>query len=393
MAPGLPNIALMQDDSPPTPRKILHIDMDAFYASVEQRDDPDLRGRPVAVGGSALRGVVAAASYEARVFGVRSAMPSVTAKRRCPDLVFVRPRFERYREVSRLVHAVFERHAAAIEPLSLDEAYLDVTRDRQGIGSAIRVAQRIRAEILSETGLTASAGVSYNKFLAKVASDQNKPDGMFVVLPGDGPAFVATLPARRFHGVGPKTAARMAALGIHTGSDIRECSLAFLQQHFGKQALYLYRASRGEDDRPVRPHRERKSIGAERTWESDLVGGEALQAALAQIVDIVWPRIERQHARGGTLTLKVKFADFQQITRAHSPALPIATRDALAYCAEGLLSRLLPLDRGVRLLGLALSALDSMPGAPAAEPTGSDPGAGASQARAGEPPAQYDLRF
>lgn len=376
----------MHDASPPPLRKILHIDMDAFFASVEQRDDPSLRGRPVAVGGSDLRGVVAAASYEARVFGVRSAMPSVTARRRCPDLVFVKPRFDRYREVSRQVHAIFERHSAVIEPLSLDEAYLDVTCDRQGIGSAIRVAQRIREEILADTGLTASAGVSYNKFLAKVASDQNKPDGLFVVLPGDGADFVAALPARRFHGVGPKTASRMAALGIHTGLDIRRCSLAVLQQHFGKQALYLYRASRGEDDRPVRPYRERKSIGAERTWDSDLVGGDALQTALGQIIDILWPRIERQKARGRTLTLKVKFADFRQITRAHSTALPIATRAALAQGAQSLLASLLPLDRGVRLLGLALSALE--PVSPV-----SAPGLERSPAGMAEPPAQYDLQF
>jgi len=388
----LPTIPGMTDSKPPLPRKILHIDMDAFYASVEQRDNPELRGRPVAVGGSALRGVVAAASYEARVFGVRSAMPSVTAKRRCPDLVFVKPRFDRYREVSRQVHAVFARHSELIEPLSLDEAYLDVSRDRQGIGSAIRVAQCIRAEILAETGLTASAGVSYNKFLAKVASDQNKPDGLFVVLPDDGAAFVANLPAQRFHGVGPKTAARMAALGIHTGADIRDCSLAFLQQHFGKQALYLYRASRGQDGRPVRPDRQRKSIGAERTWDADLSGEYALRSALTQIVEIVWPRIERQGAQGGTLTLKVKFADFQQITRACSPTVPIATRAALAQCADVLLSRLLPLDRGVRLLGLALSAL---------EPAGlrtvqaADDGTGGDTAFAdlAEPPAQYHLQF
>lgn len=382
----------MPDASPPPQRKILHIDMDAFYASVEQRDDPALRGRPVAVGGSALRGVVAAASYEARVFGVRSAMPSVTAQRRCPDLVFVKPRFDRYREVSRQVHAVFARHSDVIEPLSLDEAYLDVTRDRQGIGSAIRVAQCIRAEILAETGLTASAGVSYNKFLAKVASDQNKPDGLFVVLPDDGAAFVASLPAQRFHGVGPKTAARMAALGIHTGADMRDCSLAFLQQHFGKQALYLYRASRGQDGRPVRPDRQRKSIGAERTWDADLIGENALKSALAQIVDIVWPRIERQNARGGTLTLKVKFADFQQITRACSPAVPVATREALAQCSQALLSRLLPLDRGVRLLGLALSALESTEvraiDSAGARVVSMQPVAGVAQ-----PPAQYYLQF
>lgn len=382
----------MPDARPPPQRKILHIDMDAFYASVEQRDNPELRGRPVAVGGSALRGVVAAASYEARVFGVRSAMPSVTAKRRCPDLVFVKPRFDRYREVSRQVHAVFARHSELIEPLSLDEAYLDVTRDRQGIGSAIRVAQCIRAEIRAATGLTASAGVSYNKFLAKVASDQNKPDGLFVVLPGDGAAFVATLPAQRFHGVGPKTAARMAALGIHTGADIRDRSLAFLQQHFGKQALYLYRASRGQDGRPVRPDRQRKSIGAERTWDTDLIGEHDLRSALAQIVDIVWPRIERQSAQGGTLTLKVKFADFQQITRACSPTVPIATREALAQCADVLLSRLLPLDRGVRLLGLALSALETSSGLAF---NTADASAVSIRPREGiaQPPAQYDLQF
>ena len=343
-------------DTPPQ-RKIIHVDMDAFYASVEQRDNASLRGRPLAVGGSALRGVVAAASYEARAFGVRSAMPSVTAKRRCPELVFVKPRFERYREVSRQVHAVFERYSAAIEPLSLDEAYLDVTQDLQGIGSAVLVAQHIRAEIRAKTGLTASAGVSYNKFIAKVASDQNKPDGICVVLPGEGPGFVAQLPAQRFHGVGPKTAARMAQLGIHSGADIRRCSLSFLQRHFGRQALYLYRASRGEDERPVRPDRTRKSIGAERTWDADLVGDDALQAALLQIVDTVWPRIERQQVRGGTLTLKLKFGDFRQITRAHSPARPIATRAELAIAAHSLLARLLPLDQGVRLLGLTLSAL------------------------------------
>lgn len=392
----LPNILVMVDASPPVQRKIIHIDMDAFFASVEQRDDPALRGRPVAVGGSERRGVVAAASYEARVFGVRSAMPSVSARRRCPDLVFVKPRFDRYREVSRQVHAIFARHSPSIEPLSLDEAYLDVTRDRQGLGSAIRVARQIRAEILADTGLTASAGVSYNKFLAKVASDQNKPDGLFVVLPADGADFVATLPARRFHGVGPKTAARMAALDIHTGLDIRGCSLAFLQRHFGKQALYLYRASRGEDERPVRPHRDRKSIGAERTWDSDLEGEQALRQALRQIVDILWPRIQGQNASGSTLTLKVKFSDFQQITRAQSTAAPIASRDALARCADGLLGRLLPLDRGVRLFGLALSGLHTTSGTAVAPPAIHSVGpvdTGGTASGIGEPPSQYALDF
>lgn len=359
--------------------KIIHIDMDAFFASVEQRDNPGLRGKPVAVGGSALRGVVAAASYEARVFGVRSAMPSATAKRRCPQLLFVKPRFEVYKSVSRQIRQIFARYTDLIEPLSLDEAYLDVTRDKQGVGSAIRVAQRIRGEILAETGLTASAGISYNKFLAKIASDQNKPDGQFVVLPQDAAAFVATLPARRFYGVGPRTAERMARLGIHTGADLRGQNLGFLQQHFGKAAEYLYRASRGEDERPVRPDRARKSIGGERTWAQDLQQDEELVAALEQIIDIVWERITRQPARGRTLTLKVKYADFQQITRARSLDAPITDRASLAALAQAILAGLLPVSRGVRLLGLSLSGLET----PAAVAT--------AVAEAG--PAQYTLQF
>lgn len=221
------------------PRKIIHVDMDAFYASVEQRDNPSLRGKPIAVGGSAKRGVVAAASYEARAFGVRSAMPSVTARRKCPELIFIKPRFDVYRDVSRQVREIFHRYTPLVEPLSLDEAYLDVSEDLQQLGSATATAQRIREEIRRELRLTASAGVSYNKFLAKVASDQNKPDGLCVVRPEEGAAFVASLPARRFFGVGPKTAERMAALGIHSGADLRAQSLSFLQKHFGKSAAYL----------------------------------------------------------------------------------------------------------------------------------------------------------
>ncbi|PLW81484.1 DNA polymerase IV [Kineobactrum sediminis] len=345
--------------TPPTPqRKIIHIDMDAFFASVEQRDNPELRGKPVAVGGSEQRGVVAAASYEARVFGVRSAMPSVTAKRRCPQLQFVRPRFEVYREVSRQIRQIFARHSDLIEPLSLDEAYLDVTRDKQGIGSATQVAMLIREEIRAETGLTASAGVSYNKFLAKVASDQNKPDGMFVVRPHEGADFAATLPARRFYGVGPRTAERMAALGIHTGADLREKGLAFLQTHFGKSADYLYGACRGEDDRPVRVDRLRKSIGGERTYTEDLHDDNALVTALEHIIDLVWSRIEKNNASGRTLTLKVKYADFQQITRARSVATGIATRQDFSALAHAILASLLPVPQGVRLLGLSLSSLE-----------------------------------
>lgn len=339
-------------------RKIIHVDMDAFYASVEQRDNPELRGKPIAVGGSAQRGVVAAASYEARVFGVRSAMPSVTARRRCPQLLFVKPRFDVYRAVSRQVRDIFLRYTPLVEPLSLDEAYLDVTADLQAVGSATATAMRIRREISEELGLTASAGVSYNKFLAKVASDQNKPDGICVVKPNEGAAFVAALPARRFFGVGPKTAERMAALGIHTGADLRDRPLAFLEEHFGKSALYLYRASRGEDEREVRPNRERKSIGGERTYGSDLVTAEALVAALEEIIDLVWARIAGHRASGRTVTLKMKYADFRQITRSRSVRPAVSSRAAFSALARELLQPLIPPTQGVRLLGLTLSALE-----------------------------------
>ncbi|WP_439102159.1 DNA polymerase IV [Congregibacter sp.] len=339
-------------------RKIIHVDMDAFYASVEQRDDPALRGKPLAVGGSAKRGVVAAASYEARNFGVKSAMPGVTARRRCPELLFVKPRFEVYRAVSRQLHAIFARYTDLIEPLSLDEAYLDVTADIAGVGSATAIAEAIRRDIRKELRLTASAGVSYNKFIAKVASDQNKPDGVFVVRPGDGADFVATLPARRFYGVGPKTAERMSALGIETGADIRGQPLEFLERHFGKSAHYLYHASRGQDDRAVKSDRERKSIGGERTYTEDLQADQALRDALEHIIDIVWERIDRNNARGRTVTLKVKYADFQQITRARSVSPPVDTREDFEQLSRALLEALLPVAKGVRLLGLTLSSLE-----------------------------------
>jgi DNA polymerase-4 len=259
-------------------RKVIHIDMDAFFASVEQRDNPALRGRPVAVGGSSARGVVAAASYEARVFGVRSAMPSVRAARLCPELIFCPPRFEVYKAVSRQIRAIFLHFTPHVEPLSLDEAYLDVTDDLRGIGSATRIAELIRARIRAETGLTASAGVSYNKFLAKLASDQNKPDGLCVIRPGEGAAFVAGLPVKRFHGVGPRGAEKMAALGIETGADLAKRDLTFLRTHFGSQADYLYRAARGIDLRRVRADRPRKSVGGERTFERDPLVDAALDA-------------------------------------------------------------------------------------------------------------------
>ena len=351
-------------------RKIIHVDMDAFFASVEQRDNPELRGKPVAVGGAGGRGVVAAASYEARKFGVRSAMPSVTASRKCPDLIFVRPRFEAYREVSQQIRAIFARYTPLIEPLSLDEAYLDVTQDIQGIGSATRIAESIRAAIRAETGLTASAGVSYNKFLAKLASDQNKPDGLCVIRPGQGAAFVAGLPVRRFHGVGPRGAEKMAALGIETGADLAAKDIAFLRTHFGSFAEYLYRAARGVDLRPVRPDRVAKSIGGERTFFEDIHAPDALRATLEDIIGVVWGRIAAKQAargaskagearvRGRTVVLKLKYRDFTIATRSRSVAGWIETEVEFAALARSLLEDELPLPAPIRLMGLTLANLD-----------------------------------
>ncbi|MFN3943549.1 MAG: DNA polymerase IV [Allosphingosinicella sp.] len=347
----------MNDVPAPPIRKIIHVDMDAFFASVEQHDFPELRGKPVAVGGASARGVVAAASYEARRFGVRSAMPSVTARRRCPDLIFVPPRFDRYREVSARIRAIFLEHTPLVEPLSLDEAYLDVTEDLKGIGIATRIAEEIRARIRAETGLTASAGVSYNKFLAKLASDQNKPDGLCVITPAKGPAFVASLPVARFHGVGPKTAEKMARLGIRTGADLKACSLAFLQQAFGSSGAYYHDLARGICHRQVRPDRERKSIGAEDTFMTDLSDEAALVAELDRIGRHVWKKIEERRIAGRTVTLKVKYRDFRIVTRARSFPRPVADADAFVGAGTAMLRALLPPPMGIRLLGLTLSNL------------------------------------
>src|SRR5205085_2571504 len=339
------------------PRKIIHIDMDAFYASVEQRDSPELRGKPVAVGGSRARGVVAAASYEAREFGVHSAMPSLIAKRRCPDLIFVEPRFDAYKAISLQIRQIFAEYTPIIEPLSLDEAYLDVTENLKAIASATRIAEEIRARIRAKTELTASAGVSYNKFLAKLASDHRKPDGLFVITPDMGPEFVETLPVRKFHGVGPATAAKMVRLGIKTGLDLRAQTLASLQQHFGKAGSYYYWAARGVDERPVRADRIRKSVGAENTFAADLFTFEAARDALREIVDKVWGYCEGSGLRGRTVTLKVKFANFQQITRSRTGQMQIGTRSELEQLGNALLEPLFPVARGVRLLGISLSSL------------------------------------
>jgi DNA polymerase IV len=341
----------------PRQRKIIHVDMDAFYASVEQRDNPDLRGKPVAVGGSRERGVVAAASYEARKFGVRSAMPSVTAKRQCPDLIFVKPRFEVYKAVSQQVREIFAEHTPIIEPLSLDEAYLDVTENLQNIPLARDVALAIRARIKQVTGLNASAGISYNKFLAKLASDHRKPDGQYVITPKMGPAFVETLPVGKFHGIGPATSVKMNSLGLYTGLDMRNQSLEFMQTNFGKAGNYFYWISRGVDNREVRPNRIRKSVGAENTFFSDLSELEDMVVELQPLVDKVWRYCEDKGTRGRTVTLKVKFADFEIISRSQSLPDFVSDRDELERVSVGLLRNLLPLQKAVRLLGVSLSSL------------------------------------
>ena len=342
---------------PPLPtRKIIHVDMDAFYASVEQRDNPELRGRPVAVGGG-HRGVVAAASYEARKYGIRSAMPSVTAKRKCADLIFVKPRFDAYRDVSNQIRAIFADYTELVEPLSLDEAYLDVTQDRHGLGSAKAIAEDIRRRIREETQLTASAGVSYCKFIAKLASDYRKPDGLTVIRPEQGADFVASLPVARFHGVGPVTARKMEGLGILTGADLRAWSLAELESRFGSSGSWYYRICRGIDDREVKADRPYKSVSAERTFDEDLSDPDRLSAELDRIAGYAWARVERAEVVGRTVTLKIKFGDFTIATRSRSFSQPVPDVASFAKAGQALLAALMPVSRGIRLLGLGLHNL------------------------------------
>ena len=334
--------------------------MDAFYASVEQRDDPALRGKPVAVGYAAARGVVAAASYEARTFGVRSALPSTTALRRCPDLIFVHPRFDVYRSVSRQIHAIFTDYTELIQPLSLDEAYLDVTANRRGIDTAWATAKHIRARILEETGLTASAGISYNKFLAKLASDHRKPNGQFAVTPDMGAAWVEGLPVASFHGVGPVTAAKMQRLGIATGADLKAQSLAFLREHFGSSAEWYFAIARGEDDRPVNPNQERKSSGSETTFDRDLLDAPEIEAGVLRMAGDVWAWCDKAQEFGRTVTVKVKFGDFQIITRSRSYAGSIRNGDDLRRASLELIRSVLPPEKGIRLVGVTVSNFDRM---------------------------------
>ncbi|MCC2545590.1 DNA polymerase IV [Hymenobacter sp. BT175] len=340
-------------------RKIIHLDMDAFYASVEQRDNPELRGRPVAVGSPRQRGVVAAASYEAREFGVRSAMASTTALRRCPDLIFVKPRFDVYKAVSRQIRAIFAEYTPLIEPVSLDEAYLDVTTNLKQMPSATRIAQEIRAAIFEQTRLTASAGISYNKFLAKLASDFRKPNGQYLIAPGQGPAFVEPLPVGAFHGIGPVTATRLNQMGIFTGLDLRQQPEEWLRQHFGKAGSYYYTIARAIDHRPVVADRLRKSIGSETTFEHDLSTPEELTDALQPALDTVWEYCLRAGVWGRSVTVKIKYNDFQQITRSRTCLALITHRPWLDAIAQELVASVLPVPKGVRLLGVSLSSLDS----------------------------------
>lgn len=341
-------------------RKIIHIDMDAFYASIEQRDNPELRGKPVAVGHGGARGVVAAASYEARKFGIRSAMPSLTAKARCPELIFISPRFDIYHSVSSQIMSIFLEYTNLVEPLSLDEAFLDVTTDLKGIGSASLIAREIKKRIKEETGLVASAGVSINKFLAKIASDYKKPDGFFVILPEKAEQFVATLPIGRFFGVGKVTQKKMNQLGIFTGADLRKVSEPMLVKHFGKagHAYYLY--AQGIDDREVQPDRERKSIGAEDTFEKDLDNRTALTIELYHIARRVWERISEKEFHGRTITLKVKYTDFEIITR--SKTLPDVITDFSVFwsISKEILKQVDTSQKKIRLMGLTMSHVDDL---------------------------------
>lgn len=347
----------MEEKLPESLKKIIHIDMDAFFASVEQLDFPEYRGKPLAVGGSKDRGVVAAASYEARKYGVYSAMPSKTAYQKCPHIIFTPPRFERYKEVSSQIHAIFHEYTDLVEPLSLDEAYLDVTENKKGIASATLIAKAIRKEIKEKTGLTASAGISINKFLAKIASDYQKPDGITLIGPEKALSFLEKLEIDKFFGVGKVTAKKMHALGIHTGADLKEWSKERLILKFGKSGGFYYNIVRGEDPRTVNPNRIRKSLGAENTFDVDIIEIEDMKMALDPILQTVHRRLEKAATFGKTLTLKVKFKDFSQITRSITKEEPITDPDLIKELTFQLLEQIEWDDfpKGVRLLGVTNS--------------------------------------
>ena len=349
MADGLLNLELGEI------RKIIHIDMDAFYASVEQRDNPALKGVPLAVGHAEGRGVVAAASYEARRFGVRSAMPSLRARKICPGLVFVRPRFDVYKKVSAQMHEIFHEYTDLVEPISLDEAFLDVTVNKPGLPMAVTIAKEIKSKIRDRLGLTASAGVSYNKFLAKIASDYRKPDGLCTIHPSQAIEFIHRIPVEDFWGVGPVTATRMHSLGIWTGEQLAACSLELLNHEFGKSGAIFYQFARGIDNRSVEPLWTRKSVGCEITLQQDLTTVVEIEQVIDDLAEeLVW-RIERSVFRGCTLTLKLKFSDFSQRSRSHTASHAYQNKDVIAAAARQLLALAPVTGRQVRLVGLSVS--------------------------------------
>ncbi|NOQ14811.1 MAG: DNA polymerase IV [Methyloprofundus sp.] len=340
-------------------RKIIHIDMDAFFAAVEQRDNPKYQNKPIIVGGLPnSRGVVATCSYEARKYGIHSAMPSSRAFQLCPQALFIKPRLAVYKEVSAIIRQIFYQYTANIEPISLDEAYLDVSDSALCQGSATRIAQTIKQQILSETGLVASAGVSYNKFFAKIASDMDKPDGFYLITPEQGVAFVAQLPIGKFHGVGKVTERKMHALGIQNGADLEQFSLPVLQQHFGKAALFYYQIAQGIDDRPLRVYRESKSIGTETTYAKDLKEGREIYQQLTELLDKALLKVQAKKLYARTLTIKIKYHDFQQITRSLSFTKPIKKQMLNVSVFRQLLSKEGIGQSKIRLLGVTLSTLE-----------------------------------
>ncbi len=346
----------MQNDLPI--RKIIHVDMDAFYASVEQMDNPELKGKPIAVGGSSKRGVVSAASYEARTFGVRSAMSGIKARRLCPELIFVRPRFDRYHEISKKIRKIFHDYTDLVEPLSLDEAYLDVTQNKKGHPSATLIAKDIRQRIFNEVGLTASAGISINKFIAKVASDYNKPNGQKTVNPEEVLEFLEALDIRKFYGVGKVTAEKMYQKGIFTGKDLKAKSLEYLDAHFGKSGRYYYYVVRGIHNSEVKPNRTRKSLAAERTFSENLSSEVFMLEKLDHIAEEVARRLNKSSVAGKTITLKIKYSDFTLQTRSKTLPYYISDKSIILETAKDLLYQD-KLSNSVRLLGISLSNLNT----------------------------------
>ena len=342
----------------PVYRKIIHIDMDAFYASVEQMDNPALRGKPIAVGGSENRGVVSAASYEARKFGVRSAISGVLAKKYCPEIIFVRPRFDRYKEISSKIHKIFHEYTDLVEPLSLDEAYLDVTQNKKGNPSASLLAQEIRLRILNEVGLTASAGISVNKFVAKIASDYNKPNGQKTVNPDEVIPFLEELPIRKFYGVGKVTTEKMYQLGIFTGLDLKSKSLEFLEKHFGKSGKFYFHVVRGIHNSEVKPSRNTKSVASEHTFDVNLTSEIFMLEQLEKIAASLEKRLKRYNVSGKTVTLKIKYSDFTQQTRSKTLPYFISDKSLILETVEELLYQERMKD-SVRLLGISLSNLNT----------------------------------